>query len=327
MSDIVEIKGIEYMFYDPKFVPAVFGMNNPGVLCWLVSLLQGLMSCPSFNKMMIKFKDDFIERRNQLGMKYVEVIEKLLSGEKDISSFSGFSETIRNAFVMEIYKKHKTIDLYSQEGASNAFVILLELLGIEDIYSIFNNKVQRDIKCEKCKKTVSSMDDKSCIIPIYCNKRKFTTSEDFSRYIRGHTTLLDKYTCDECKTTMTNIRRYEILRMLREVMVVSFNKLQLRENRWFPQELTFPQTPSIFLKYKLVANILHGGILNSRTYQSGGHYWANCLRGGKFYLCNDSSITESKYDPDPDTHLLIYHLYDAVEIDGNGIEKSLLPTP
>jgi ubiquitin C-terminal hydrolase len=87
--------------------------------------------------------------------------------------------------------------------------------------------------------------------------------------LKIHPSEHDYYKCDECGERMVKFYRAERLKMLREIVVIIFNKFQSKENRWFPQELSFKAKdgkPS--LKYKLVGKIEHSGNASS------GHYWA-----------------------------------------------------
>lgn len=116
-----------------------------------------------------------------------------------------------------------------------------------------------------------------------------------------------------------DINRIERLAMLREIVVLTFNKYQAKAARFFPGELVFPAVGGGQLVYRQVAQIEHVGG------QSSGHYYADVLRDelatgsmvgdepiatndARFYRANDSSIVPNAAQPTPNTYMVIYHL-------------------
>jgi ubiquitin C-terminal hydrolase len=66
------------------------------------------------------------------------------------------------------------------------------------------------------------------------------------------------------------------------VLIVNKQNIDLEAN----EIITFPGKDKTYIKYKLVARAEHSGDSN------GGHYWCLCVRGGKYYILNDSQIRE-----------------------------------
>ena len=92
--------------------------------------------------------------------------------------------------------------------------------------------------------------------------------------------------------------------MLREIVVITFNKYHSKDNRWFPDELTFGAKGGTKLRYKIIGQVEHGGSMH------GGHYYANAFRGDGFKRFNDSSVSGSTYGPTPLTYMVVYHIVD-----------------
>jgi hypothetical protein len=116
---------------------------------------------------------------------------------------------------------------------------------------------------------------------------------------------------------MTKFFRIEKLKMLREIVVITFNKYYTKENRWFPETLEFGARGGGKLKYKLVGQVEHGGTMHS------GHYYANALRGSSYKRFNDSFVGEADKKPTPSTYMVVYHIYDDTNEEGLGADNIL----
>lgn len=295
----------EYITLGSAAVPRPFGLNNTGAICWWNSLTQTLLSLPAFSKVLEEVKDDVKE--NPLATNYIKFFENL-EGEPenaDLTKYSNMSAALLACFMRVIQRNKVQIDLHSQEGAANGLCVFLDSLGCDYIYKVFNNKYRRVVRCEKCNKDVSVDDDKSPIISIY-KHYEFNNEDDFVKYLKNHMSFLDEYKCEGCGTAMKNIKRAEKLLMLREVITVVFKKNNAMF--WFPEFLNFRSTGGNMLRYRLVSQIEHSGGYDEKSHTSSGHYWARVFRNGKWYNCNDSSVSLSGYQPTSNTHIIMYHM-------------------
>src|SRR5581483_10838717 len=179
------VGGIPYILYKEVDTPMPFGLNNFGSICWWNSILQSLMSCSSFNRVMLATEADFKRRGNEFGIWYCRAINNLLpfGSKKDSTEYWRLSEVLHVCFTRELAKRKKKLDPYSQEGVANGLIVLLEILDSEDVYSLFNNKYKRYIECKTCGKDTSIVEDKSCIINLF-TKRKLDTQELFNNFIK-----------------------------------------------------------------------------------------------------------------------------------------------
>lgn len=67
--------------------------------------------------------------------------------------------------------------------------------------------------------------------------------------------------------------------------------------------MQFPKLENDHVHYKLVATVEHTGSLQ------GGHYWARCFRHGKYFMCNDTNVSQiENLEPTVNTYMLFYHL-------------------
>jgi ubiquitin C-terminal hydrolase len=293
----------DYIVYDPKYVPAEFGLNNTGVICWCNSILQLLLSCPSLNKTLLECEEEL--RDNRFATEYINLLKILLPNEGpngvNLSTISIYSAKILNAFMYEMKRARRNFSIgRSQECVDEALTLFIDMFNCQKVNKLFLNSYELIIKCTGCNKQVSTVRDNSYRIELFCEK-KFNSVEDFCTYIRYHPSEHDEYTC-ECGFKMKKFLRVEKLKMLREIVVIIFNKFQAKDNRWFPTELEFNSTNGKKLKYKLVAQIEHGGTMH------GGHYKSKGVRGDKVCGFNDSSVYADALGPTPSTYMIAYHL-------------------
>jgi ubiquitin C-terminal hydrolase len=127
-------------------------------------------------------------------------------------------------------------------------------------------------------------------------------ADDLSGYLQRHEEPHLEYLCEKCGVK-GDTRRIELLKQLRECIVVMYNKFLHKQLATFPETLMMPTFPrGTFLRYDLVAQIEHIGGMN------GGHYYAIARRDGKWYNMNDSSVHESHPQATSNTFMLFYNI-------------------
>lgn len=314
-----EPASIEYAFYDSTYSVVPFGLTNTGTICWWNSLLQTLLSCTCFNKKMLELEKEL--DGSKLAREYINIIKCLTPFGTNIIKphVMGFiSIHLLNVFRRELQVKKITLDLQSQEGAANGLIVFLDIIGHEAISALFNNRYRRIIRCSACEDVVSTVDETMPVINMTYSKP--LTDTEFRNYILKNISFVDKYKCDKCRVDMKQpIPRLESLVMIREIITVIF-KYKSTVNQKFPLELKFravddPEYPgmNIYLRYELTSIICHSGYYNMSLHQSGGHYWAFCKRGKKFYRFNDATVEQREYKFDGDAHTAHIVMYNLVE--------------
>ncbi len=300
----------DYVYYDTEYVPDPFGLNNTGVICWLNSLLQVLLSCSALNKVLLECEAEF--KGNEFAREYIRLVRAIVPNRPedepiDPAKFGHASANILNAFMKQLRSKNLAFAIgASQECADEAFTLFVDLFDHPKVSKLFSNVYELSITCKNCGDVVSSMRDKTYKINLFCQK-KLDTQDIFCQYIRVHPSELDYYKCEKCEQVMTRSHRIEKLKMLREIVVITFNKFHSKDNRWFPESLVFNAKGGGALHYRLIGQIEHGGNMYS------GHYYANALRGNKFKRFNDSFVGDAATGPTPLTYMVVYHIVDAEE--------------
>jgi hypothetical protein len=300
----------EYYFYDKKFVPAEFGMNNIGAICWCNSVIQMMLGLPSMNRTLLECEEEL--RDNPFAREYIKVLKATLPNSPDYppadtTNLAASSASILGAFITQLRVRGFNLNIgVSQECVDEALVLFIDMFGCPQLERLFSNVYELIINCTGCAKKVSSIRDKSYRIQLF-TKVKLETQDRFCSFLKVHPSECDYYKC-ECGERMVKFYRGERLKMLREIVVIIFNKFQSKDNRWFPRELKFNASggkPP--LRYKLVGKIEHSGN------QFGGHYWAQSLRGDDWYRLNDTSVSRGDSEPSTQTFMVAYHIIDPAE--------------
>ena len=140
-----------------------FGLQNTGVLCYLNTLLQSLVSCPSFNKIILDHKEYFEENDKRLCIEYIKLLESAGISVSNTSLDNSFNIGYYNgsAILSEMVKARRgrkdTLLHGRQEDFHEGLTFLIEQIGgrIKDLFSI---RYKMEIKCRNpdCKTPVRS---------------------------------------------------------------------------------------------------------------------------------------------------------------------------
>ena len=68
--------------YDETYEILPCGFNNLGNTCYFNALIQALLSCTSFNKIIYENKDNKKYKQNKVISKYLEILENMKNGKK-----------------------------------------------------------------------------------------------------------------------------------------------------------------------------------------------------------------------------------------------------
>ncbi len=288
----------QYLTYDDRFVPSATGFNNTGVICWCNSILQSLLSCSSLNQVVLTHESEFT---NRFALAYIDLLKAMLQGRDTLRG----SSNILMEFIQRLRERQMVFSIgSSQECVHEAYTLFIDLFESSRVNTLFSTNYMYTIECDTCHKTVSSMRDNAFYIEMFDSATdQFTTEKEFRDWILFHMTEHDEYTCEHCGKKMIKFLRKEQLRMLREIVVLVFNKFYTKYTKWFPKTLEFPSLPRPnTLKYRQVAQIEHSGGMN------GGHYYAVGMRDSQDYQFNDSLVGVSPLGPTAGTFMVFYHM-------------------
>ena len=271
------------------YLPKPFGLTNTGVICYINTLMQCLMSITSFNKYMIESNKDIAHYYN-------DILTKNKTSSYEIATYINHIRNVKN------YQYN--ISPHRQEDIHEGYMLLLELIG-NAANKYFGIRYKKSIVCQDCEHVSNSPAD-SCPMEFYL---EIPMNVDIYNYIMGYNIIMYDYKCDRCKS-YNNIINYRIAR-IPPVIVLLFKYNQYRvmsslpkKSRPFPNTLEFNSKYGP-MKYRLASYANHSGGLN------GGHYWANCLRVNEnnrlsMYRINDNSYRKEQFIPSPEVYMLFY---------------------
>jgi len=256
------------------FLPAPFGLQNTGSICYFNSLLQMLATCTSIQN--ITFLDNTETER---------VFHKFINQVKN----DMVDSTVSSELIRALHADVPTFGI-GQESASEAFVLLINTINNKQLSNLFINRYKYIIQCQYCNYKTNEIIDHSIVINM------FHTSEVTLENMLINDTILTDYKCNNCseKKTVKKSR----LTMLPEIIVLTFNVYFQKSIHQFPEYITLDKSK---LRYKLIGQIEHSGHLH------GGHYWARALRNNGCYLFNDHSYQPTTLEPTPNTYIVLYH--------------------
>jgi ubiquitin C-terminal hydrolase len=288
------------LHYDIKFIPKIYKLVNTGTLCYLNSLIQSLMSCSSFNEMMLSLKDKFVKEKNTLGIAYLDLYEK----NKRTSEQTFERIDIENTSVLlremirlrEIANNKNNLVMGRQEDVDEGLTLMLETLG-DEISDMFHVRHKHYLKCLNCKSLhEAEVDPAEHAINLSEAKtvdgELLNSQKNIENYIKRIIDYPAGYICDKCNKQNTKdnkiIAGIYALRQLSSIIILRFTGKQATlanrsfntsgttaayktEDIYFPDKLEFESIDGI-LKYEVVAQLIQMGRLN------GGHYISYCKR-------------------------------------------------
>lgn len=296
--------------YDINLVPVAVGFNNTGVICYANSILQLLISCPSFAMRVIA---EPISSDNPRAT--IHAMKRLFTDLSQSSpNVSQRSADIVQSLVSDIQRFRPGFKFgRGQESSSEMFIFIIDMLEspgqqVRPITELFMHRYSKTTICNHCRKSVSVMSDYAINFNMfYYDMSPPKTPEAFSALLMKNVSKITDFNCPECKTQQNAIVVSQ-LKMLPEIIVIMFNiyRTENRQIRYFPLEMSFPSSDSKYsqLTYQLVAQVEHSGTLN------GGHYWARCKRSNGVFVLNDNNVTKSAsstFAPTVDTYIIAYH--------------------
>jgi len=318
--------------YDSKYVPEPFGFKNLGATCYFNALLQSIISCPAFTRILVEQKDNEDYKNNPVVQPLVQMVDvmnddKIETKDKE-KFFHGLAPTVWKAVFAKAMQRQDNVKFTpGQECAREGFHLFLEALdGLSEIQNLFLHRYQTLIFCQDCNKWVVNKEceyslfeiQPSMISPQLFRFKEidpnYNKKQSLESFLKKQNSYVDEFfRCPECKKVESKFQTTRLL-MIPEILVVLSKKYDMRGRRKshevteFPSELMFEgkseegkeATP---MKYDAVSRIEHMGSMN------GGHYNCHAKRkDGKWYLLDDSSVAPGSFTPTKNTYLTFYHI-------------------
>lgn len=300
------LKDIPLDKYDANYAVQPFGLRNMGATCYFNALLQSLISCTSFNKVMLE--NNF---KNPLAKLCSEFLKAVKNNNPNVGEYS---PNIWNVMFNLIKSRNDLVKFgYGQQDSHEGYLLFLEALGCLEPYKelsqvqiLFEHRYNRYTYCGVCRKFVSKVAEENVEISVQSNLKHpdgdNKSKVDLNELVAAQKNIVNDYKCEKCQSTKKKIR-VERITMVPEILVIISKKYtadgKRKENIFtdFPEVLKFGNN-----EYRAVAQIEHSGGMG------GGHYWAVCKRKDGWYNLNDSSYKPDKFSPTNNTYVVFYHV-------------------
>lgn len=313
--------------YDETLVPAAFGLQNTGAICYLNSFLQALAGCTAMVRAM-KTHRDYLQR-TRTGAAMVAFFEA--------EDKTPHSNLILQALVQDLAERRPRVRFGAgQESASEALHHLLEMMEppatqvsppaatqvsppaepaatqvsfaiaepaaqVSPITRLFQSRHRITTHCQACHAETSNETDLSVMLNLFHISASCADPARFSAEMMSQTSVIDAYPCPKCNVTGPAYRHYR-LTMTPEILFCAFNIYGDRPRRYYPSAISFPAIGGGTLTYLQVGQIEHSGSL------AGGHYWARGVRADGVYLLNDMHASPGSFVATHSTYIVVYHV-------------------
>jgi ubiquitin C-terminal hydrolase len=319
--------------YNAEVTPRAFGLVNTGVICYLNSFLQTLVSCTAFVETVLSNKEYLSKTRTGAAVyRFVEAAHA--TGTPPISA------DVSRALISDLKERRPNFRFgQGQESASETFTFIIDMMEPprsadqsvsvpSEVTNLFKNRFRCELHCRRCKSIVSTTTEYAINFNLFhIDAAPPRTPSEFSSAIRTHSSITEDYYCEKCtcdcggayieyrngkshtrkceqcgelQQKSTAVRVYK-LTLIPEIIFCMFNAYGAKISRYFPEEFEIPSVKGGSMIYKLVGQVEHSGSLG------GGHYWARCLRQGGVFALNDTGISPSKFENTPYTYIVAYN--------------------
>jgi ubiquitin C-terminal hydrolase len=263
------------VLYSEEYLPSVFKLENNGVLCYLNSLIQALMSCTSMNQ---KIKNIRVGLCDIYRIIYKKIGEKKCHIGDDVNIKTGNVSFILAHLCARYKSRSDSLCIGRQEDAHESFIFLIESMG-NNIEKLFHVRYETYIYCTICKKKKKSGNNQPELY-IDLSGISFENKSEMENCIERSINAPESYKCEYCSAVNnpldngkyeSNILQICNLVRLSEILVILLRKQSSEIVKYFSDILNFKSKYGL-MEYKLVAQIDHIGTSDS------GHYVARCLR-------------------------------------------------
>jgi len=282
------------LVYDSKFLRRPLGFKNYGSNCWLNTLLNILLNCPSFNKVLIINDTTRNIKKNKILSNYLKLFNKPEFQNKYMQKIL--------ILLTELTKDEINI---KQKCFDEIFHLFMDYIEYYKLTHLFTNKFNHIIHCMDCKHQIITTDT-TYVIGCFNGDNIPNTPMEYGSYIKTSRENLIDYKCDKCQKN--NIVKLSKLARIGEILIIRFTDKYLNGKHKinYLEKIMFKSADKRTMVYNLVAEVIQIGNNNS------GHYLTKVYQYDKkiceTYLISDELVENSTFEVNKNTVLLFYHL-------------------
>lgn len=276
------------------------GLKNNGVICWLNSVMQALLSSRIFCSSFGELSDESNTYRE------FRTLIKKINNKEDISMSS---ISILKALIYDLKRQQKSIDIgIGQQSSSEGLIQILDMLNNKDINSRFYHVYEDTVQCDQTGAVVSKVRSINNIFYIF--DEETLLEKGLREFLLSHSSVLDEDFTPDNHEEGNTYRRFYTLRRMPEIVVIALNRYltngrehkKRNPNIKLPNEFYMPHNKEGDIKYDKIAEVHHMGGLN------GGHYVSVAKRNNQTYLFNDEHVRQHTLETLTSTYLAFYEV-------------------
>lgn len=330
--------------YNTEYAVPPMGLKNYGNTCHFNAMLQSVLSCTAvFERLEQMATDRSPAFLNNITARFLYDIHKKMLAKQSAD------DEVRDLWqylLEQAGKRHDNVRWTAgQQDAHESFLLLMSgLEECQEIFELFEHRYRRSLYCPQCQQWSTSKEILNTVADVAPTLQSsqlpefaqidcyYNRAVPMNTFIKCQNDYVDQdYVCSraDCKKKGPQFQT-TMLTMVPEILPIIIKKFEKKCVTQFPKKLLFEELSNTnerqMLVYNLVSQIEHSGS------QSGGHYYAYCLRAdGKFYELNDSYVAEHAAGPTSLSYMLFYEFSERcpwkTEYDTIPNKQAEFPTP
>jgi ubiquitin C-terminal hydrolase len=293
----------------------VKGFRNLGNTCYMNSALQAMLSSNILNAVLllyIKKNPRCIDSISPILIAYCQIIMDLLKNETDQQQYLGAGVYVPASFKNILANENPWFKGFKQHDSNELMVYLINEFADDKkdkgmsnlIKKVCFGKYKQYVWCTECKNVVTSYFKFLDILLPVPNIENPSLEDCFKKFAKIEKLDNDnKWMCPGCKKKVIAYKKME-LSEVPEVAIFTLNRFRGTSKNITPVKI-YQYIELEGKKLQLIATVNHYGDVGT------GHYVSCVSRNNKWYMANDSSISDMNVESvlnNPSVYMVVYQV-------------------